>query len=74
MPRDNAMQPRFKIGQQYTARGKARHLCTVIDIHRTFNAVGELVRLRYVATHSFMGQAVTDSDVCETTIARALAD
>ena len=68
------MEPRFKIGQEYAPRGKVKRLCRVVDILRTYNAAGELVRLRYVATHSFMGQTVTDSDVCETTIARALAD
>lgn len=61
-------QPRYAIGQQYYTRGKAPRLCTVTDIWRTYNAAGELVRLRYVATHEFMGQLLTDRDVVETSI------
>jgi hypothetical protein len=63
------MQPKFNIGHQFKTRGKHPRLCTVIDILRTYNAKGDLVKTRYVATHEFMGQTVTDSDICETTIA-----
>lgn len=73
MPSRTGPDPRYKIGQEYTPRGRAKRLCRVIDIHRTYNAAGELVRVRYVSQHSFMGQTITDSDVCETTIAIALA-
>jgi len=59
---------RFTIGHQFKTRGKASRLCTVTDILRTYNAAGELVRIRYVATHEMMGQTVTDHDVCETSI------
>lgn len=62
-------EPRFSIGTQYLTRGKHPRLCTVTDVLRTYNSAGELVRLRYVATHEFMGQTLTDSDVCDTTIA-----
>jgi hypothetical protein len=64
------MTPRFTIGTKYTPRGKHPQLCTVTDILSTYNAKGELVRIRYVSTHLFAGQLVTDHDVCETTIAR----
>lgn len=60
--------PRFAIGAQYMTRGKAPRLCTVIDIHRTYNSSGEMVKLRYVSTHAFCGQTLTDYDVVETTI------
>lgn len=63
---------RFKIGQQFRGTGKHNRLWTVIDIWRTFNAAGELVRLRYVATHEFNGQIVTDHDIPDATIARGL--
>ena len=63
------MQPRFQIGQQFKTRGKFPRVCTVTDILITFNSNSEPVKLRYVATHEFMGQLVTDSDVIETTIA-----
>jgi hypothetical protein len=33
-----------------------------------------MVKFRYLATHEFMGQTVTDSDVCETTIAMGLVE
>ena len=62
-------QPRFKIGQQYKTRGKYPRLCTVTDILRTYNAKGELVKIRYEATREFMGQTITDHDVVESTIA-----
>lgn len=62
--------PRYAIGQQFTDR-KGR-LCTVSDILTTRNHAGEPVKLRYAVTHEFCGQTVTDNDVLETTIARAL--
>lgn len=61
---------RFEIGLEYIDR-KGR-TCTVTDVLRTYNSAGELVRIRYVAQHTFLGQTVTDSDVLDTTIARAL--
>lgn len=64
------LQQRYEIGHQFTMRGKAPQVCTVVDVLRTYNSAGELVKLRYVATHQFMGQTLTDSDVCDTTIAR----
>lgn len=65
----SAMEQRFSVGTQFLTRGTAPRLCTVSDVLRTFNGAGELVRLRYVATHVFMGQTMTDSDVCDATIA-----
>ena len=67
MPVD--IHPRFQIGQQFKTRGKHPRLCTVTDIWRTYDAKGELVKLRYVATHEFMGQTMTDYDVVDATIA-----
>jgi len=66
------LQARFKIGTTFKTGGKAPHLCTVIDIHKTYDSLGDLVKIRYVATHEFMGQTVTDRDVVDTTIARGL--
>jgi hypothetical protein len=65
-------KPRFAIGQQFYTRGKVRRLCTIVDIHSTYNASGELVRIRYVATHEFMGQLVHDYDVPDSTVAMGL--
>jgi hypothetical protein len=62
------MTPKFAIGTKYNPRGK-HYQCTVVDILKTYNSAGELVRIRYVSTHTFLGQTVMDTDVCETTIA-----
>jgi hypothetical protein len=59
---------RYAIGTQYTTRRKFPRKCTVVDIHTTINHAGNIVKVRYVATHEFMGQTITDSDVIETTI------
>lgn len=64
--------PKYKIGQQYTTRNKCKDLCTVTDIHTTYNLEGDIVKQRYVATHVCMGQLVTDYDVPQTTIDMAL--
>ena len=66
--------PRFKIGQQYTPLGKHPVLCTVIDVHTTYNVNGEHVRTRYVASHVFCGQIVKEYDIPEATIARGLSN
>lgn len=60
---------RFNIGTQYLSRGKYPKLCTVVDIHKTYNNAGELVKTRYVATYEFLGQTIKDSDVVDATIA-----
>lgn len=59
----------YAIGTQFLSRGKHPRLCTVTDILTTYNAAGQVVRVRYVATHDMLGQVVTDRDVCDTTIA-----
>jgi len=64
--------PQYQIGQQFKTRGKVSRVCTVTDILRTYNAAGELVKIRYVATHEFAGQIVIDHDVVETTISMGL--
>lgn len=65
-------EPNFKIGTVYKSRGKVIREHTVTDILRTYNNAGEQVNLRYVATHEFCGQKMTDYDVVEATIARGL--
>lgn len=67
------MTPKYLIGQKFSTRGKHPKLCVVVDILRTYNSAGELVKLSYVTKHSFMGQIITDHDVPETTIAMGLA-
>jgi hypothetical protein len=67
-------EPKFKIGQQYKTMGKNAKVCTIIDIHKTYNSNGEMVKLRYVSQHEFCGQILKDDDVVETTIARGLIE
>lgn len=73
---------RFPIGTQFITTCKAdrgfgrrqvstRH--TITEQLTVTNSKGEVVRVYYQATHEFCGQAVTDPDVCDTTIARNLA-
>lgn len=69
----DARTARFPIGTVFQTPGKHPRTCTVTDILRTYNEAGELVRVRYVAQHEFMGQTITDNDVCETSIARRLS-
>lgn len=61
---------RFPIGTTFRSSGKVQRVCTVVDFHVTRNLAGEIVRARYVATHEFMGQTITERDIAETTIAR----
>lgn len=65
------MNVEFPIGTQYYSRGKNSKLCTIIDILKTYNNKGELVNIRYVSTHQFLGQTVTEKDVLPITIQRA---
>lgn len=67
-----ATEPRFPIGTMYQTSGKAPRLCSVVDIHRTYDNAGNLVRLDYVTTHIFAGQFIREIGVGETTIARGL--
>lgn len=63
------MKTKFQIGHEFTTRGKSPNRCVIVDVWQTYNSAGDLVKLRYVATHTFMGQTVTSYDVCETTVA-----
>jgi len=62
----------YEIGTQYISRGKRKELNTVVDILYTYNHINELVKLRYVSEHNFLGQTVIDRDVSPTTIKMGL--
>jgi len=62
----------YSIGTKFKTRGKAPRVCIVTDILKTYNSAGDLVKTRYQASHEFMGQIVTDYDLCATTIAMGL--
>lgn len=60
------------IGTRFIRRGtKRKDIETVTDIYTTYNSKGEVVSIRYVATHEFMGQVITDHDIVKTTILRS---
>ena len=62
----------INIGQKFITRGKRKDLCTVTDIYKTYNHKNELVSIKYVATHEFCGQLVTNYNVPATTIVMGL--
>ncbi len=64
--------PKFAIGQCFKTQGKHPKVCKIIDIHKTYDSQGKLVKFRYVATHEFVGQILTDYEVVEATVARGL--
>ena len=58
------------LGKQFKTRGKHPRLCTVVDVHKTYNKDGNLVKTAYVAEHDFLGQKVITRDICSVTILR----
>jgi hypothetical protein len=56
----------------YKSRGKHPKTCTVTDILKTYNSKEELVKTRYITTHEFMGQTVTEYDVPASAISMGL--
>lgn len=65
---------KYPVGTQFWSRGRHPRLCTVVDVHQTYNLAGEMVKLRYVATHELAGQTITDRDVPETAVAMGLIE
>ena len=68
-----SMRQRFEIGTTYELkRNKSSQVKTIVDVYKTYNSKNELVDLRYVTEHDFLGQKMTDRHVTDTEIARAL--
>ncbi len=66
------MIPRFRIGQKFKRQRKHAKIETIVDIFTTTSKqTGEIVKIRYVASHDFLGQQVLDYSVLDTTIARS---
>lgn len=63
----------IQIGTKFMSGGKNPNICTVVDVLKTYNSKNELIKTTYQATHSFLGQTVTDHDVCAVTIQRGAA-
>ena len=59
----------YPIGTIYKSRGKHSKAWIVVDILKTYDVLNNLVKIRYVSTHDFLGQKVFDYDVVATTIA-----
>jgi hypothetical protein len=64
----------IEIGTTFLSNGKHKRLCTVSDIHKTYNIKNELVKTSYVAFHLFMGQVVYERDICKVTIQRGIIE
>ena len=61
----------YSIGTKFIRRGtKRRDVETIVDIHTTYNSKNEVVSVKYVTEHVFMGQKVINQDVPAATIAR----
>lgn len=60
------------IGTKYISRGKRKNVCTVIDILTTYNSKSEVVSVKYLCEHDFMGQTVRHEEL-STTIMIALS-
>jgi hypothetical protein len=68
------IEQKYPVGTVFTkrvAKGVTQE-CTVVDFEVTRNLAGEIVRARYVTSHSFLGQTILERDVVQTTIDRAL--
>jgi hypothetical protein len=63
---------KYPIGTQYLPMGKNAKVCTITECFKTYDSKGNLVRTHYQSTHDFLGQSVTNHNVCETTIARGI--
>jgi len=51
----------YPIGTQFVPYGGKRPKETVIDVLKTYNSKGELVKVRYLCAHNFCGQKVTST-------------
>lgn len=65
--------PTFPIGTRYVTRGRAPRECEVVDVLKTYNSAGDLVKVRYVSRHMLMGREIIDHDVPGTTIKMGIA-
>ena len=63
---------KYAIGTKYLPHAKHPRICTVTDFLTVTNSKGEIVRTYYQSTHEFMGQTVTNHEVCAATIARGI--
>jgi hypothetical protein len=61
------------IGKQFVRKQtKRKDICTVTDCMFVYNSKDECVNIYYQAAHEFLGQTVTENNVCIVTIQRGL--
>lgn len=41
----------FPVGTKFILRGACRRLCTVVDVFKTYNSKGKMVKIQYVASY-----------------------
>ncbi len=70
--REIADAPRFAVGTTFSSGGKHPNICKITDVHTTRNLAGDAIKVRYSATHSFIGQVVTETDVTEARVVAGL--
>ena len=67
------MEPDIEIGTKFRKRGRRNdEIWTVVDVWKTYDSAGRLVKVRYVASRRLMSQGIVDHDVVKTTILMGL--
>ena len=64
----------IKIGLKFipnTGKRKDKKIHTIEDIYNTYNSKNELIKTRYVVSHDYIGQKLTNYDTCIVTIQKA---
>ena len=61
----------YPIGTKFYTAGKNKIICTVVDILKTYNSKGELVKTIYLEEHPFAGQIIR-SEVVKASISLRL--
>lgn len=51
-------EPRFLLGTRFQTLERFPKTCMITDILRTYNLSGELVEVRYIGEHAYLGQKV----------------
>ena len=67
-------KPRYDISTQYISQGKHKDLCTVVGFSTAYNSNNEVVNIKYISTHKYLGQTVYNYDVLESTITRKIIE
>lgn len=63
----------IKIGTKFLSHGKHPRACTVMEIYTVYDSQDQHVSTYYKAGHEFLGQVVTENELCAVTIQRGVA-